>query len=222
MKKLTTISSFILDRSGSMEFIQEATISGFNEYIHGLKKTAKGKMLFSLTTFDDISIDKIYDNVPIKGVEGLTEKTFEPRGGTPLYDAVVDTVEKLAEEVDKMEIKPAVVVSIMTDGEENSSRKHDASCLKDLIKKLEKQGNWTFVYLGANQDSWAIAQSFGIKKGNIANWQATPTGTRGAYAAMGASMGNYVNTMSLNASKGIALNSTAFFADNQKDKDGSI
>lgn len=210
-KKLTTLVSFILDRSGSMEAIKEATISGFNEYINGLKKQEKGKMLFSLTTFDTESIDQIYDQVPIKQIEPLTDKTYDPRSGTPLYDATVDTIEKLAEKVDKIEIKPAVLVAIMTDGEENSSKEHDANCLKDLIKKLERQGNYTFVYLGANQDSWTIAQKFGIQKGNIANWTANATGINNAFMAMATSTVNYSNIMADNSNKGIALNASKFF-----------
>lgn len=207
----TTLVNFILDRSGSMDSIKEATISGFNEYINRLKKQKKGKMLFSLTTFDTESIDQVYNQVPIRQVEPLTNKTYQPRSGTPLYDAAVDTIERISGEVDKLEVKPAVLVAIMTDGEENSSKEHDSDCLKDLIKKLEKEGNYTFVYMGANQDSWTVAQKFGIQKGNIANWESSKLGTQKAFRGLSANTVMYASAMASNSSKDLALNSSSFF-----------
>ncbi len=38
----------ILDKSGSMGFIQKATIDGYNEYIGGLKKTKGAKFYLTL------------------------------------------------------------------------------------------------------------------------------------------------------------------------------
>ena len=47
---MKTLVNFILDKSGSMYNAQEATISGFNEYLGTLKEDKD--ILLSLTLFD--------------------------------------------------------------------------------------------------------------------------------------------------------------------------
>ncbi len=200
-QKQKTLISFILDKSGSMEVCQKATISGFNEYLHSLKKQ-KGDFLFSLTLFD-IEFKKRYLNSPLNKVEKLDEKSYIPDGSTALYDAAVETIESLSDEVDKMEIKPRVLVIIMTDGEENSSRKHDQECFRDLVKKLKTQENWTFTFMGANQDSWLNASKWGFDQGNVVTWSSD--NAKGAFAGLASSTMAYANSTD--------TSSTAFFKD---------
>lgn len=206
--KLPTIISFILDRSGSMENIRDSVISGFNEYIGGLKADKLTKeALFSLTTFDNVSIDTPYVLTPIKMVKKLSKETFVPRGGTPLYDAAVNTIEKLAEVAGK---KQPVIVAIMTDGEENSSREHDASCMKDLIETLKAKGNWTFVFMGANQDSWSNARNLGFDQGSVMDFAFNDLGTKSMMRSFACATSNLV--ASVEASGGEQLASASFFS----------
>lgn len=214
MKNLTSIVNFILDETGSMGSIKDATINGFNEYINGLKKNKKGKILFTLTKFDSEGLRTPYVLTDISRVELLSEKTYQPGSMTPLYDAVVETVEKVA---DKIKDNEASLVIVMTDGEENASKKHNEKCLHDLIGKLQKKGNWTFAFLGANQDSWATAKNWGIPMGNISNWQATPQGTQSAFRSSTVANLNYVGTMASNISSGQALNTDNFFGQEKGD-----
>ena len=192
-QKVSTLVHFILDASGSMGSILYPTINGFNEYVQGLK-TSKDKFRFSLTLFDSLKVEQRYTNVPIKEVQPLNEDTFRPGAATPLYDAVIDSVEKLYEEVKKS--KDPIIVAIMTDGEENSSVNHDAKCLKDLVERLQSKGNWTFVYMGANQDAWANAASYGIAAGNTMSWNSTAAGTQDAFRGMAMSTANYSASIS--------------------------
>jgi hypothetical protein len=50
----------------------------------------------------------------------------------------------------------------MTDGEENSSKEFNRQQIFDLIKRKEAEG-WTFVFLAANIDAWAVGQSIGLQ-----------------------------------------------------------
>ena len=180
--KIPTIINFILDRSGSMDSIRKDVIGGFNSYIKGLQKSKDAdKTLFTLTTFDSMSIETPYLAVPIKEIKKMTEKDFEPRASTPLYDAVVNTVEKLSEKVEKNQ---PILVVIMTDGEENASTEHNQDCLKDLVEKLKIKGNWTFVFMGANQDSWGNASQYGLSMGNTTNWESSSVGTKNAFRSL--------------------------------------
>ena len=176
--------NFILDKSGSMSGIQSDTIGGFNSYLKDLQKR-KEKVLFTLSMFDT-EIKRICTNLDVKKVEPLNDNIYQPGGNTALYDAVMETVEDLHKEVKNMENKPAILVVVMTDGEENSSAKHDQKCFRDFVKKSEREGNWTFVYLGANQNSWANASQVGLAMGNVGNWSADSEGTRGAFASLSA------------------------------------
>jgi hypothetical protein len=58
---------------------------------------------------------------------------------------------------------PDVLIVIVTDGGENSSREFNLDAVRELIKAKETEG-WTFVYLGANQDAWNVGSQFGLSK----------------------------------------------------------
>jgi hypothetical protein len=59
--------------------------------------------------------------------------------------------------------RPAtVIVAILSDGEENSSKMYGHRRIQDMIKLQEDVYNWKFLYLGANQDAIATASSMGI------------------------------------------------------------
>lgn len=221
-KQVSLVINFILDNSGSMQSIKERTISGFNEYLQTLQresKRKKNKVLFSLTKFNARGIEKPYVAVDINEIKPLNDRTYMPDDGTPLYDACVETIEAVEKEVRKMDTDPAVLVAIMTDGEENMSRKHDAKCLSDLIGKLQKKGNWTFVFLGANQDAWAQANILGISAGNTMSWQSTDAGTPVAFRNMAVNTSNYVAYMAAGGGGGGSkgLNTSEFFASTTDD-----
>jgi hypothetical protein len=200
-----------------MSSIQKSVISGFNEYINGLKNQG-GSVKFSLTMFDTVSIDKPYVNADIKSVEPLNDNTYRPNAGTPLYDAAVDTIETVYEEVEHKE-DYAVVTVIMTDGEENSSQRHTEKCLKELIEKLEDKGNWTFVFMGANMDSYATAEKFGIARGNTVNWQSSNLGSQNAFRGLACSTVDYANSVVAMGAMGDAgpMGTKAFYSESVKD-----
>lgn len=170
--KKKTFVHFVLDQSSSMSSVKAATISGFNEYLNTLKKDGN-EYAVSLTLFNE-NVERTFANLALGEVKELTESSYNPSGMTALYDAVCETL-------DGSDQEGKHIVVIMTDGEENSSRRFNQQDLKKKIEKLQSSGNWTFVYLGANQDSWATAQQFGVYRNNIANYNSTQQGTRSAF-----------------------------------------
>ncbi len=192
----TTNVHIILDQSGSMMTVRAATISGFNEYLQTLRKEKKVSYKLSLTLFNT-ETDKRYLNEPLKNVKDLTEKTYVPDEMTALYDAVCQTVGDVEKKSKKNQRH---VVVIMTDGEENSSREYSEKNFREVVERLQKKGNWTFTYLGANQDSWANASNWGFERGNVANYEATDLGTQAAFYSA-ASATNAVSASSLRNTK---------------------
>ena len=179
--KSETLVNFILDKSGSMSSVQDSTISGFNEYVDTLKKDGN-KYSFSLVFFDT-EVKQTYNNKPIKEVEKMTRENYIPDGMTALYDAVCKTIKDVQGTVKDNQ---KVLTVIMTDGEENSSKEYSQAQLKSLIADMEKTGKWSFVFLGANQDSWANAQKIGVSQMNTSNFAATDAGVKMAMHTMAA------------------------------------
>ena len=142
----------VLDRSGSMHECVTDTLGGFNHFIEKQKtENPDGTVSLHLFAHD---YETIYKNKPVNEVEKLTTSTYCPRGQTALLDAIGYSIKG----VDSQD-KPMIV--IITDGQENSSRKYTHSHVKDLITMKEELG-WNFVFLGANQDAIEVGGNLGI------------------------------------------------------------
>jgi uncharacterized protein YegL len=160
-----TIISVIQDKSGSMSSRVDATISGYNEYIQTLKKEAEGEVLLTLTQFDT-RFDIVYNAKPLKEVSNLHRGTYIIGGMTALYDAVGKTVKDI-EKAKRKDDK--VLVVIMTDGGENSSREWNHQKILDLLKDKRKDG-WEFIFLGAGEEAWNTGQSLGFDSTTSINY----------------------------------------------------
>ena len=114
--------NIVLDKSGSMESVRGATISGFNEYLGTLKRDKENTYKVSLTQFS-YGVEETYTMKPLEEVKELTLENYDPNGGTALYDAACKTIERIRKsmcEYCKGKVKNIVV--ILTDGQENSSK----------------------------------------------------------------------------------------------------
>jgi hypothetical protein len=56
-----------------------------------------------------------------------------------------------------------VMMVIITDGQENASREYDSRKVKEMIQELEKSENWQFIYLGADMENFADADTLGLR-----------------------------------------------------------
>jgi len=171
-----TLIAAILDCSGSMSSIIEDAIGGFNEFLKNQKKL-DDETNMTVALFDN-RYDVLYNNVPLKEVKKLTRREWSPRGSTALYDAIGITINSLANEISSMKKneKPTkVLVAIVTDGYENSSKEYSANDIKKLIKQKEKE-DWQFVYLAADQDAFNVGTSLGFSGGNTFSYTNTAAG----------------------------------------------
>ena len=153
----------IVDESGSMCVIERQALAGINETIETVKKMQQlhpdMEQRISLLTFDSGHKTFKYDNVKADNVNTLSARDYNPRGGTPLYDAIGIAIAKLNAQTSE---KDNVLVTIITDGEENSSEEYNLHMVKTLISKMKKQG-WTFTLIGTdNLDVEGMAGSMNI------------------------------------------------------------
>lgn len=140
----------IVDESGSMCVIERQALAGMNETIDTVKKMQKMhkdmEQRISLLTFDSGHKTFKYDNVKAESVHRLGGKDYNPCGGTPLYDAIGTAISKLNAQTTE---RDNVLVTIITDGEENCSQEYNLKMVKTLIDKMKKQG-WTFTLIGTD------------------------------------------------------------------------
>jgi uncharacterized protein YegL len=134
--------------------------------------------LFSLTLFDT-QVAYRHVAIPLPEVKKLDGKSYQPGGMTALNDAIGITVRKV--EADQPKVDKVVTV-IMTDGEENSSREWTQDAVRGLIEQKEKEGSWTFVFLGAGLDAWHQGRSYGVQAANVARYNSDQY--REAFAAI--------------------------------------
>ena len=148
MKKV--FNMIIVDESGSMSIIEKQALAGLNETIDTVKKMQKlhpdMEQRISLLTFDSSHKTFKYDNVKAETARLLSARDYNPGGCTPLYDAIGIAISKLNAQTTE---KDSVLVTIITDGEENSSEEYNLKMVKTLISKMKKQG-WTFTLIGTD------------------------------------------------------------------------
>jgi hypothetical protein len=193
MKKGFTYISVILDRSSSMTGVRDSMISGFNEFLSEQKKHP-GEAVLTLTQFSTPPITTTYANRPLKDVPELTRATYEPAGMTALLDAVGSTIDGIGKHLAALpeaERPENVIVLIITDGMENSSREYKKAEVAKKIEHQTKKYGWTFVYIGANQDAYGEAAGLNIPVMNVQNYVGDQAGTSGMMRGMSNNLGTY-------------------------------
>ena len=111
-------------------------------------------------TFNGQGIKTKLLNKKARNLKEIDENTFQPDSLTPLYDAIGFSVKKLSKEIE-LKKDCHVLVTILTDGEENDSKEYTGAAVKKLIGEMKKLG-WTFTYIGANHDVEKVAFSLSI------------------------------------------------------------
>lgn len=175
---------FILDKSGSMASLRNDSIGGFNNFVEDQKKVPGYARLWLGLFSDGISCP--VNGSDIQRVSPLTEKDYVPGGGTALLDAIGTAIDDHGARLRDMpasERPDKVIVTIMTDGEENSSWKFTKAQIAAKIKHQREVYNWEFIFLGANIDSFAEAGAIGIAQSTTSNFRATSAGIGAAYAS---------------------------------------
>ena len=178
---MKTIIHILMDRSGSMAGKQTDVVGGVNQFIADQQKQP-GEDTIALTRFDSEGIENFRPSVRVAAAKPITLDDFQPRGGTPVLDAVGETILSM-ESTWRAEKPDRAIMVIVTDGEENQSRKFKKHEIKSLIEARERSGLWAFIYLGAGVNAFHEAASIGVSFVNTAHFADTGIGTRSAYAA---------------------------------------
>ena len=165
MNGLTSVYHLIvLDESGSMSCVTNQTISGCNETIQTIRLMQDNNKdtqthYVSVYLFESGRSRYIIHNQPVVEVKDITHKDYCPNGCTPLFDALGFTLMELKEIMGTPDTLG--YVTIITDGEENSSRRYSLHQVRELIDELKKR-DVIFSFIGANIDAAEYAKNLNI------------------------------------------------------------
>ncbi len=189
-EKIMQHDFILLDRSGSMKLRWTEALSSINAYVKGLADdhidTGVTLAVFDIDNVGAMSFQIIRDRIIPRTWHDVSDKDCTPRGGTPLYDAVVKIASMaLSAAYDK------TAIIIMTDGEENSSREDRTGVIaKRMLDECRAKG-WPVIMLGQDFDNWRQAQSVGnapaasatVVSGQMVNSMRMTAGKRYLYAS---------------------------------------
>lgn len=191
--KGAAVVTVLVDESGSMQSVWDATINGFNEYVTKLQTDLKGmEVYFSAIKFDGRGVRKLQVGAPLKNAVVLSKANYEPCDTTPLLDAVGKTIEA-TEQVVSLHKADRIIVMIQTDGFENASREFTRERLKALIDAKTAQG-WVFIYVGAGIDAYAEASRIGVATVNTVSHTHDPATMRQMFATVANNSSGYAMT----------------------------
>jgi len=185
--KKRTIVVPVVDKSGSMRKVREATVTGLNEQIQQMVLNAKddpdNEYLFCSVSFNADVFEHSW-LAPISELKEAALEDYVPEGGTALLDAHGYVVDKLLRTIGPDD---AVLVVLFTDGEERDSKEYvskgksnlyeKATPVRELTKKLgigQPGCRWTITIMGQGERYIRqYAQATGLEEANCAIWDAS-------------------------------------------------
>jgi hypothetical protein len=169
----TSELGIVLDQSGSMSSLVNEALAAFNNLLEEQRnlKDADSSSAFSLALFNS-AVRLLYDGVPIAEAKPLTRDLYTPSDGTALNDAIGTMIQAIGR---RIRHRTRVLVAILTDGEENSSRKFSIPDIRQMISYRRTIYDWQFIFIGP-PEAEHYALSLGIPKSNITSFSADGDG----------------------------------------------
>ncbi len=211
-EKAKAFIAFVVDESGSMGAGREATVRGMNEQIQMIRNKFKDSKdvqpIVTVVKFNEHT-NPLFVNKPLDQLIEFTDDSYIPNGGTAMYDAIGFVLNQLESAPGINDEDTSVLVVVVSDGEENSSKEHNSQSIANRVKTFNETKRWTFTYLGANQDLTVVQQKTNIHSGNLRSFISANNQTYGyAFAAQNVAMDSYLNDVSVSAMQEVSETGT--------------
>jgi hypothetical protein len=163
-KKKTTYYHLVLDRSGSMSSCWQEVRQVIDKQLLDLKRVqeenASSELIFSFCAFDH-ELRFSQDLMPVAQARMDWELIF-PNASTSLNDAIGESISYVKNKAGAAlsEADADVIILILTDGYENSSRIYSSKAVKELMEAYEETGKWNFLFLGAGLEVTAVTDAY--------------------------------------------------------------
>ncbi|MFA5760298.1 MAG: vWA domain-containing protein [Dehalococcoidales bacterium] len=187
----------IIDKSGSMSPFKGDSIGSFNTFLNEQKNLKSDiNALFTMVQFNT-GYDIVHNGIPIQNVPELNDATYCCVGCTALYDAVgkaIDTIGNRLSNTHEDQRPSKVIVTILTDGEENSSMEYNSEKIKKMIKTQTEDFQWEFIYLSASPNAFRDSAAMGISAQQTQTVNLSSTrGIKDSYATISSCYSSYRN-----------------------------
>lgn len=215
MKTIHTLT--IVDKSMSMNPYRGRTIEGINDNINTLKREVDGDTVILNTLLQFSSNDTRCTNrglpairnetdfiftrvgVKVENIVDMVEAEYVPGGWTPLLDAIGYGIQKVknfhGDNLGDDNLK--IIVTIYTDGEENSSKEWDRPAIKKMLDHFQSDGKWTFTFVGCGSfdNVAATSATLGISSANTVAVADSDFGRMEASAKISTSYTSYARSV---------------------------
>ncbi len=181
---LRTEICILIDRSGSMQQNRDAHQEGIKQFVKE-QGELEGEVRFTLVQFDSQApFEVVYEQLL---PDAVPDYQLQPRGMTPLYDAIGKTVQHIRGLIEPLQPKPQTILVIVTDGLENASTEWTKQAVQELLAECEQQ-DWSVVYLAANVDAFQTGAAMGMAAQQTSGYLNTPLGTHSVYSSVSANV----------------------------------
>lgn len=188
----------ILDESGSMGMVKDSVIRGFKDLSREIMMSEvefkSQKHFASLATFKGNEISFKLFNQPANELIQISDDNYSPDSTTPLYDAICKSVLKLKHELYHEE-NYVVLVTVITDGIENSSEEFSLKETRFLIESISEDERWGFGLIGANIDVEDTASSLSIPLKRTLRFESEDKSVSSMFSRYGRSQRNMANVL---------------------------
>lgn len=202
------------DHSGSMAYISDAAKQDYNDNIASIKKSAVREGIDTIVSVVAFCGGGVTNEVTLSSIGALRKLDYYPtRGGTPLYDSIRELIEQFETVPDKRGEDVSFLITAITDGEENESRRTSAAWLSQKIRQLQATDKWSFAFRVPRGYADALSRRLGVPRGNILEWEATEEGMRKASYETQLAYEGYTQLYA-SAASGTLFNTRSFYETN--------
>lgn len=135
----------LLDESGSMCIMGSEPVQSVNTFIKIQKKKSDKESLFTLVSFNT-EYKYLIKNKKISEVEYISEHSYSPNGSTALNDVICSVIDNKL----KSDTPNNIILLIVSDGQENSSKYFSSEDTKNRINNVETNHNWKIIFIGSD------------------------------------------------------------------------
>lgn len=166
--------TLIIDRSFSMTTLGQAVKKSIIEFIETQCKNSVSKNTYiHMVSFDDVK-ETVIENTLLKdiNISKIDYSKIEPRGSTRLIDTVMEEIKNQEGRVNGKDA--TCILAVVTDGEDNMSKRYSSMDLKEKIKTCEKNSKFTAFFLASNQDAISSGNEIGFDKKRCITYENQP------------------------------------------------
>lgn len=181
-KNLKNRVIFVLDESGSMDYLESKVRETYMGLIKNLQENAAkhGQRtevdLYSFST----QVRNIFNGKNVNSITSLSKNDYQISNSTSLFDAVGLAIETALKSEDFNDKDVSFLVLVLTDGQENSSQHYTSEnkghtvfkkSLNTLILNVMKTGRWTVTFQVPRGDKAKLVNELGLLDDCVREWE---------------------------------------------------